>query len=163
MDIRKIYEYALQREIEGRRFFLENAGRLSHAAAVETFMKLADEEEKHAEFIRFQIEAIDRGELPSTEIGLQMEDTGFFSQRANKEMLEQTVSEAMVPDLPILRMAYLIERDFSEFYSMAAQRASGATRDVLMMLSKWEQTHEQLFKYLHDKAFEAYAQMPWGG
>ena len=34
MDIRKIYEYALQREHEGKRFFEENAGRLGHAAAV---------------------------------------------------------------------------------------------------------------------------------
>ena len=33
MDIRKIYEYALQREHEGKRFFEQNAERLSHAAA----------------------------------------------------------------------------------------------------------------------------------
>jgi len=33
MDIRKIYEYALQREYEGKRS-LKKCGRLSHAAAV---------------------------------------------------------------------------------------------------------------------------------
>jgi len=27
----------------------------------------------------------------------------------------------------------------------------------------WERGHEALFKQLHDKAFEEYAQMPWGG
>jgi len=34
---------------------------------------------------------------------------------------------------------------------------------VLEMLATWERGHEKLFKYLHDKAFEEYAQMPWGG
>ena len=44
MDIRKIYTYALQREHEGKRFFEQNAERLSHAAAVGAFKHLADEE-----------------------------------------------------------------------------------------------------------------------
>ncbi len=47
MDIRKIYEYALQREYEGKRFFEENAGRLKHAAAAGAFRELAAEEQKH--------------------------------------------------------------------------------------------------------------------
>jgi len=31
------------------------------------------------------------------------------------------------------------------------------------MLAQWERGHEALFKKIHDKAFEEYAQMPWGG
>ena len=58
MDIKKIYEYALQREFEGKRFFEDNAGRLSHAAAVEAFQQLALEEAKHIEFIQAQIDAV---------------------------------------------------------------------------------------------------------
>ena len=27
----------------------------------------------------------------------------------------------------------------------------------------WERRHESLFKQMHDKAFEQYAGMPWGG
>ena len=30
-------------------------------------------------------------------------------------------------------------------------------------LANWERGHERFFKQLHDKAFEEYAQMPWGG
>ena len=44
MDIRKIYEYALHREHEGKRFFEQNAERLNHAAAVGAFRQLATEE-----------------------------------------------------------------------------------------------------------------------
>ena len=70
-------------------------------------------------------------------------------------MLDQTVVEAMVPDLPVLRMAYLIERDFAEFYEQAAQRVEDeAAQKSLSMLAQWERGHEKLFKEMHDKAFE---------
>lgn len=163
MDIRKIYEYALQREYEGKRFFEENAGRLNHAAAVRAFKELAAEEQKHIEFIQGQIAALDEGQSPSTSLGVQMDREGFFSQRAATELLDQTVLEAMVPDLPVLRTAYLIERDFAEFYDSAARKASGEAKQVLELLARWEHSHEVLFKQMHDKAFEQYADMPWGG
>jgi rubrerythrin len=69
----------------------------------------------------------------------------------------------MVPDLPVLRTAYLIEHDFAEFYDNAARQAEGEAKKVLEMLARWEHGHEVLFKQMHDKAFEEYAQMPWGG
>jgi len=163
MDIRKVYEYALQREHEGKRFFEQNAERLSHAAAVGAFKGLAAEEQKHIEFIQSQIDALDKGQSPSAAMGVTLEKAGFFSQRATSELLDQTVVEAMVPDLPVLRTAYLIERDFAEFYEMAAQKSEGEAHQVLSMLAQWERGHEALFKKIHDKAFEEYAQMPWGG
>jgi rubrerythrin len=164
MEIAKIYEYALQREREGRDFFRDNAGRFGHAAVVNIFERLAAEEEKHIEFIQGLIERLDAESTQGTEAGQALEQEGFFSQRAETEMLDQTVIEAMVPDLAVLRMAYLIERDFAEFYEMAAERAQDETaRKSLTMLSKWERQHEKLFKRLHDTAFEEYASMPWGG
>ena len=163
MDIRKIYEYALQREHEGKRFFEQNAERLSHAAAVGAFKELAVEEGKHIEFIQAQIDALDGGGESDTGIGITLQEGGFFSQRADSEFIDQTVLEAMVPDLPVLRMAYLIERDFAEFYEMAASKSEGGAKEVLDMLANWERGHEKLFKQLHDQAFETYAQMPWGG
>lgn len=171
MEIRKIYEYALQREYEGKRFFEENAERLSHASAVDAFKKLAAEEQKHIEYIQRQIEMLDQGNSPDLEMGETMDQAGFFTARASSEFIEQTVSEAMVPDLPVLRMAYLIERDFAEFYEKAASRlalngdeeVNSNVRKVLEKLAYWERRHEALFKQMHDRAFEEYAQMPWGG
>lgn len=160
MDIRKIYEYALQREHQGKRFFSENADRLHHAAAVEAFRQLAAEEQKHIEFIERQLKSLDSGE--PAEPGV-FENVSFFSQRAASESLDQSVAEAMVPDLAVLRIAYLIERDFVDFYEMAARRAEGDARQVLLMLADWERTHERLFRSMHDSAFELYAGMPWGG
>lgn len=163
MDIRKIYEYALSREYEGKHFFEENAKRLSQAAAVNAFQQLAGEEQKHIDFIQNQIDLLKVGKAGNIDYGMQLEQAGFFSQRAHSEIIDQTVAEAMVPDLPVLRMAYLIERDFAEFYETTASQAAGEAKQVLTMLSKWERIHERLFKHFYDQAFEEYSKMPWGG
>ncbi|GAB4428812.1 MAG: hypothetical protein Kow002_17580 [Anaerolineales bacterium] len=162
MNIRKILEYALQREYEGKAFFENNAKRLSNAAAQEAFKVIAAEEQRHIEFIQAQINALDAkepGKYPTPKLG----ETDFFADRADKEMIEQTVNEAMVADLPVLRMAYLIERDFAEFYHQAAAKAEGEAKIILEFLARWESGHERLFKRMHDEAFERYAEMPWGG
>ena len=163
MDIRKIYEYALSREYEGKRFFEDNAKRLNQAAAVNAFQQLAGEEQKHIDFIQNQIDLINQGLTGDIDYGIKLEKMGFFSQRAQSEIIDQTVAEAMVPDLPVLRMAYLIERDFAEFYESTASQVVGEAKQVLIMLSKWERRHERLFKLFFDRAFEEYSKMPWGG
>ena len=164
MEVLKIYQYALQREREGRDFFKSNAGRFGHAAVSNAFEKLAAEEEKHIRFIQGLIDGLESDESAAIAAGQAMDEAGFFSQRAESEMLDQTVIEAMVPDLAVLRMAYLIERDFAEFYEMAAARVEDETaQKSLAMLGRWERQHEKLFKKMHDRAFEEYASMPWGG
>ena len=164
MDIRKIYEYALQREHEGKRFFEQSAERLQHAGVVGAFRRLALEEQKHIRFIEGLLTALDEGEMPEPEaVDVSLDEDGFFSKRAASEMLDQTMMESMVPDLSVLRMAYLIERDFVEFYESAAEQAEGDAREALEMLARWERGHERFFKRLHDSAFETYAGMPWGG
>ncbi len=163
MDVRRIFEYALEREREGFKFFSENAKRFSHAAASGVFEQLAGEEAKHIEFVQSLLDSLEQpgGSRIS---GEALEKAGFFSQRASSEMLDQTVIEAMVPDLPVLRMAYLIERDLAEFYEMAANQVQDKeAHKSLLMLAKWERGHEKLFKSMHDKAFQEYAGMPWGG
>jgi rubrerythrin len=163
MELRKIYQYALQREYEGKRFFETNAARLSHAAAVAAFTRLAAEEQKHIEFIQAQINAMASGKTADVALGEELNRSGVFAQLAAAEFIDQTVIEAMVPDLPILRMAYLIEQDFVEFYETAAQKAEGEARKVLEILATWERRHAALFKQIHDQAFDEYTKMPWGG
>ena len=162
MNIRKVLEYALQREHEGKAFFENNAERLSNAAATGAFIAIAKEEQRHIEFIQAQLNALDAKE-ENKQVAPNLDETEFFANRADKEMIEQTVNESMVADLPVLRMAYLIERDFAEFYTQAASKAEGDAKVILEMLARWEAGHERLFKRMHDEAFENYAEMPWGG
>jgi rubrerythrin len=162
MNVAKIYEYALQREQEGKSFFENNADRMSHAAASGIFRRLASEEQKHIQFIQALLARQEGGES-GTEPRLGSAQADRFSLRAESEMLDQTVIESMIPDVAILRMAYLIERDFAEFYEMAAAGAEGEARTALASLARWERGHERLFKDLHDRVFQEYAGMPWGG
>jgi len=162
MNVRKIYQYALQREREGKSFFQNYAERMSHAAAVGIFQRLAEEEQKHIEFIESLLRSLESGKgEPGASVELEQEER--FSRRAESEMLDQTVIESMVPDVAILRMAYLIERDFAEFYESSAERTEGEARAALTALARWERGHERLFKGLHDRVFQEYAEMPWGG
>ncbi|MCX6068156.1 MAG: rubrerythrin [Chloroflexi bacterium] len=160
MDVIKVLEYALEREYEGKRFFSENADRLQNAAAAGAFKAIAAEEQKHIDFIAAQLAAQNAG--VTSEMS-ELPKAVFFADRAENENIEQSVAESMVADLPVLRMAYLIERDFAEFYAMAAKNTEGDVKKVLEMLAHWESGHERFFKHLHDKVFELYAGMPWGG
>ena len=159
MDIQKILEYALQREYEGKRFFEQNSTRLQNAAAVGAFKAIAAEEQRHIEFIQSQLNTLAGGQAPA----LELPTAGFFAERADSESIVDTVAESMVADLPVLRMAYLIERDFAEFYTQAASKAEGEAKKTLEMQAHWEAGHERLFKSMHDKAYENYSGMPWGG
>ncbi|MFO7584367.1 MAG: ferritin family protein [Anaerolineales bacterium] len=160
MKLEKILEYALEREYEGKRFFVENAERLQNAAARSAFLAIAAEEQKHIDFIAAQIAALNAGVTPQQP---ETPESAFFADRAESQNIIDSVAESMVADLPVLRMAYLIERDFAEFYQAAAGKAEGQAKEILTMLSRWESGHEKLFKQMHDQAFEKYAEMPWGG
>jgi rubrerythrin len=162
MNLQRIYEYALQREHEGKSFFESNAERMSHAAASGIVRRLADEEQKHIDFIESLLRSLEGGK-GAAQADAQLEPEDRFSQRAESEMLDQTVIESMIPDVAILRMAYLIERDFAEFYERSAEKAEGDAKAALNALARWERGHERLFEDLHDRVFQEYAEMPWGG
>jgi len=164
MDEKKALSYALEREREGERFFAQHARQARHASVKAVFERLAAEETQHIRFVQGLL-ARCGGEAAAGADGepAVQHDQGFFSERAASEMIEQTTAEAMVPDLPVLRMAFLIERDLEEFYRSAAAQAQGAGRLALERLADWEAEHARLFKTLHDRVLAEYAGMAWGG
>ena len=160
MNVQKIYEYALQREEEGYRFFSDNAAKASHAAAAQVFAKLAEEELRHITFIK---NLINNQQDAADSSSADLQGDGWFEERARKEFLDQTLIESMIPDVAVLRTAFLIERDLSEFYEQAAAKTEGRDKAALAQLARWERGHEAFFKELHDRIFQEYTQMPWGG
>lgn len=162
MDVRRVFDYALDREREGYAFFSDHAATAKHAAVAGVFKKLAAEEQGHIHYIESLIAGLASG-TPLAAPALDDQDRRFFNDRAVSEMIEQTTSEAMVPDLPVLRMACLIERDLAEYYANLAPQFTGPVHDALAKLAGWEREHETLFKSIHDRVFAEYANMPWGG
>jgi len=160
MNVQKVYEYALQREKEGYGFFKSNADKANHATVAAAFKKLADEELKHISYIQGLIDSEDKA---VEKIENELTEDDWFESRAREELLEQSMIESMIPDVAVLRTAYLIEKDLSEFYESAAERAEGNAKKAFSHLARWERGHEAFFKELHDKVFKEYTEMPWGG
>ena len=160
MNLQKVYEYALQREKEGYRFFKSNADKATHATVAGVFKKLAEEELRHIDYIQGLLDA----KMTKVDaIASDLEADDWFDKRAKEELLDQTLIESMIPDVAVLRTAYLIEKDLSEFYENAASKADGDAKKAFSHLARWERGHEAFFKELHDKVFKEYTEMPWGG
>jgi len=161
----KVFEYALNQEQTGKSFFQNSLQRLALGAAVTAFKKLIEEEEKHIAFISGIIDGLKReGTVdPAAVKNMVIQPTDFFDQRAKSEFLEQCVIGSMIPDVTVFNLAWLIEKDLSEFYAGMAARTRGPAREALRMLADWEKGHERFFKDFRDQLSETYAQMPWGG
>ena len=61
-------------------------------------------------------------------------------------------------------MAYLIERDYKEFYENVAEDSEDEEiKEVFNTLAKWEAGHEALFKAEYNRLMKEYMNLPWGG
>lgn len=61
-------------------------------------------------------------------------------------------------------MAYLIERDYKEFYIEASNNADDESiKMIFNKLATWEEGHEKLFKNEYDRRMKEYMSLPWGG
>ena len=161
----KIFEYALNQEKTGMSFFQHSLQRLAVGAAVTAFETLIQEEQKHIDFITRIINDLkaDREIELSSMKDVIIEPTNYFDDRARSEFLEQCVEGSMVPDVTVFNMAWLIEKDLSEYYAKMAEQTQGKAKQALTMLSNWEKEHERFFREYRDKLSDVYANMPWGG
>jgi rubrerythrin len=161
----KIFEYALNQEETGKSFFESSLKRMGWGAAMTAFTQLIREEEKHILFIKNILEDLKRGGPAKLNIekGPELEKTDFFDERAKSEFLQELLYESMIPDVTVFSVAWLIEKDLSEFYEKMASRTEGKAKEALQMLADWEKGHERFFREYRDKLTEIYSNMPWGG
>jgi rubrerythrin len=161
----RIFEYALNQEKTGMSFFQHSLQRLAVGAAVTAFETLIQEEQKHIDFITRILNDLkaDREIELSAMKDVIIEPTNYFDDRARSEFLEKCVEGSMVPDVTVFNMAWLIEKDLSEYYAKMAEQTQGKVKQALTMLSDWEKEHERFFREYRDKLSDVYANMPWGG
>ncbi len=159
-----ILKYAMEMEKQGHEFFKSNASKMTSPSAKEMFEKLAAVEVDHYNFLKEQVEHIEaNNEIKVVELDINREKN-LFEDRASKEMLDHTVTESMAPELTILRTAYLMEKDFAEYYKNAAANASDeSAKKLFETLATWEEGHEDLFKTEYDRSMKEFMNQPWGG
>ena len=161
----KIFEHALQQEFTGRDFFKNSLQRMGWASAVTAFQRLIQEEEKHIEMIEKILSGLKRGspiDLSPPKSPAE-EPFNHFEERAKREFFTRCLEGSMVPEVTIFNIAWLIEKDLSEFYEKMARQTEGKAKEALMYLSRWEQAHEKLFREFRDQFAEMYSRIPWGG
>ncbi len=159
-----ILRYAMQMELDGYNFFKSNADKFDNPTTRKLFLDLAETEMQHYNFIKHQLDKyIETQGFDTSEEVINREEN-IFLERQDSESLDATLEQSDIPDLTILRMAYLIERDFKEFYEDAAERVKDEDAKLLFTsLARWEKGHETIFKKEYDKRMKEYMSLPWGG
>lgn len=161
-----VLRYAMQMELDGHNFYMDNKEKFVKTTSKRMFEELADIEMKHYEFLKELLEAYLKTDKIKMEPEMieREEDLDIFKSREESEKLEYTLEQSDIPDLTILRMAYLIERDYKEFYENVAQNSNDPEiKKVFTTLAKWEAGHEELFKNEYDRLMKEYMNLPWGG
>ena len=161
-----VLRYAMQMELDGHNFYMENKDKFAKATSKKMFLQLADIEMKHYEYLKSLLETyLDTNTIKlDPEIIEKEEDLDIFKEREDSEKIEYTLEQSDTPDLTILRMAYLIERDYKEFYQNVAENSDDEEiKEVFNTLAKWEAGHEALFKCEYNRLMKEYMNLPWGG
>ncbi len=164
MNYAHILKYAMQMELDGSNFFKEKADSFANPTTKELFLELAEVEMDHYRYLERQLKHYeDTGEFDTSSDVMDREED-IFKAREESEHIDATLTESDIPDLTILRMAYLIERDYKEFYQAQADNAEDeGIRAIFTKLSKWEEGHETLFRAEYDRRMKEYMTLPWGG
>lgn len=160
----QVLRYAMQMELDGANFFKDNAEKFNNVTSKKLFLDLAETEMEHYRYLENQLKSYTEDKTFDTSEEVMGREEDIFQSREESEHLEATLSESDIPDITILRMAYLIERDYKEFYTNAADNAHDeAAKAIFTKLAKWEAGHELLFKTEYNKRMKEYMNLPWGG
>ncbi len=148
-----ILKYALAREREGVSFYSEKLLKAAVPEVKEVLSNLADMEKQHVQFI---MELLDKG-TRGDEISLETDEPAdFFEQRELSELSRFSL-ESIAGDISVVRMAYLIEKDFEEFYKKAAQESQEEDiSSVFSELAHWENGHKRALMELYDELKKEY-------
>ncbi len=160
----QVLRYAMQMELDGVNFFKENAEKFNNVTSKKLFLDLSKTEMEHYKYLENQLKTYTETKTFDTSEAVMGREEDIFQSREESEHLEATLSESDIPDITILRMAYLIERDYKEFYTDAAENANDEdAKAIFTKLAKWEAGHELLFKTEYNKRMKEYMNLPWGG
>ena len=161
----KIISLAMEMELYGHNFYKDNAEKSQNLQTQAVFQKLSKIEWGHYEYLKNLLSKYKGEDVYEKDLTLP-KDNGeeFFDQRKESENLDQNLEQSMIPDMNVLRMAYLIEEDFRDYYkSMAKKVDDGELKEILENFSSWEDEHANIFKKEYDKLMDQYMNISWGG
>lgn len=149
-----ILEYALAKEMEGMQYYESKANYVHNEKVKEVFKQLSLMEKDHVDYIQSLINKINEDEY----ISYKEDDIGdVFRNRQKNEIVYSGNLTALKTDLPVLRMAYLIEEDFMKFYEKSAEKIDNEeVKKILNHLAEWEKVHRDMVYELYQAASKDY-------
>ena len=159
-----ILRYAMHVELDGEQNYKEHAERSNNPTTKRLFLNLSNMEKDHYDYLKRQLDYYleDKGFKLDDEF-IEREEN-IFLERQEVEKMDATIRESHMPDISALRTAYLVERDFKEFYEKASRNVEDKQLSkVFERLAKWEEGHETMLKNEYDRRMKEYMDLPWGG
>lgn len=139
---------ALQLEVEGWLFYQDVTKTLSDGPVRDVFVYLMNQEAKHQEFIK--------QELDRVKAGTQMDIGGLsaLKETAHDDVLADAVrssKDLSQHEASAIHTGMLLERNSWEFYHAAAERATQPDEASLYsQLEEWEKLHLHLLEKAYD-------------
>ncbi|MDO5026435.1 MAG: ferritin family protein [Tissierellia bacterium] len=159
-----IIRYAMEMELLGHKFYEENGKKSENPMTKEIFLKLSKTELEHYEYLKKLLKEYEDNQVVSGKLALPEEEDVIFETRKETEKLDIAIEQSMIPDMNVLRMAYLIEEDFQEYYAKMADKVEDEKlKEILLQFSDWEEGHAKIFRTEYDKRMDIYMNMSWGG
>ena len=161
----KIISLAMEMELYGHNFYKDNAEKSQNLQTQAVFKKLSKIEWSHYEYLKNLLSKYKGEDVDEKDLTLPKDNAEeFFDQRKESENLDQNLEQSMIPDMNVLRMAYLIEEDFRDYYKAMAKKVDdGELKEILENFSSWEDEHANIFKKEYDKLMDQYMNISWGG
>ena len=149
----KILKFAMSMELDGHSFYDNYSKSVQNPTAKQLFEGLSKMETAHYEYLKSQYNNLSKGKSiakPDRDLG----NPEIFNKRVEKQ---QTSSfETKTSDITLLRMAYLIEDDFMNFYKKAADNADDeGVKKLLTNLAEWEKGHREILEKQYKSMFES--------
>lgn len=147
--IKRILKFGMRLEKQGANFYEYYADQVSNEKTKELFEKLKSMEENHYDLLESKYNELNTKDDLKV-ISWKTDDNEFFDSPMifgeAADMISDKDENINISDLAIIRMAYLIESDFAEFYKNAAEHVEEEeVKNFLLELSEWETGHKDLF------------------
>ncbi|HOO73843.1 MAG TPA: ferritin family protein [Tepiditoga sp.] len=148
-----ILKYALSKEKEGQKFYSSKLNDLKNEITKEIFSYLSEMENGHMDYISNLLDYYSE-EKSTDNFDIHMDE--FFDIREITDITGSKISD-ITDELPIVRMAYLIEDDFVKFYELTAEKTDDEKiKNILLKLSEWEKNHRNILLNLYDEMKKQY-------
>jgi len=158
--IKSILEFAMRMEKNARDFYSYYGEMAQDQETKRTFGELADIENQHFLYVKAKYDLLGFSAPPNT-IAWVVDD---FSKELDPHIIADD-SDLIAgegksnSDISIIRMAFLIENDFAEFYSRAVDAVEEQDiKEFLSELKTWETQHKELFY----KKYQSMLAQQWG-